>query len=239
MLTETFSHLPGISTRGEESLHTLGIRNWNAFLRTPHIKGIGAKRKLILDTHLRADTRALENHEWSRFHTWPKKLHHRALPHLDRILYLDIETYGVKSRTITIIALSDSENVRILEGTTDQETLARIIAGFEAIITYNGNRFDLPYLKRIHHTLTFPFTIDLEPLCAQHGLTGGLKHIETHLGIEREEKLIGGDPLDLWRRYRASHDEHYLDILTAYASQDVLSLPIILDHLQKNTRAFT
>jgi uncharacterized protein len=237
MLERTFQHLPGIGPRGEERLWNTGIKDWNAFLKSERIDGIRTERKIMLDRWLRADRMAFERGEWNRFCTWPLRLHHRALPHLERIVYLDIETYGVKDHRVAIIALSDGVHVRLLNGfCVDRSLIEPILNDAEAIVTYNGSRFDLPYLTRAYHLRTDAFVIDLEPLARRAGYIGGLKHIETQLGIERARTLRSGDPLALWRAYRASADEHYLELLTEYVEQDVLTLPILLDRLIPSVR---
>lgn len=232
MIERTFQHLPGIGSRGEERLWSMGIKDWDSFLRAEHIRGITTARKIILDQHVRADLAALEHEAWERFIRWPERLHHRALPHLERIYYLDIETYGVRSRTATIIAVSDAEHVHLIDGTrADGTVLSEILSRAEAIVTFNGSRFDLPYLKRAYAYTPECFTIDLEPLARRAGLAGGLKRIEHELGIIRNRTLRNGDPLALWRSYRATGDEHFLELLGSYVEQDVLTLPVLLEHI--------
>jgi uncharacterized protein len=236
MIDRTFAHLPGIGPRREAALRAGGF-TWERFLTAQRIHGISPERKISLDRHLRADVRALGEHEWSRFTAWPLALHHRALPHLNRIVYLDIETYGVKTRRVALIAVSDGDCVRILDGSnTDRSALEQTLSRAEAIVTYNGNRFDLPYLERATGYHPTCFTIDLEPLARRAGLVGGLKRIERALGIERDHDYAGGDPLALWRSFRATGDEHFLELLTAYIEQDVESLPILLDHVLRSEK---
>lgn len=234
MLERTFQHLPGVSAATERRLWNEGIADWNAFLTATRIAGISRQRKAAYDRHLRMDLHALGTRDWNRFRAWPIALHYRAIPHLRTIIYLDIETYGVRESRVTLIGLSDSEHVRILSGSSvDRSMLDEVLASAEAIVTYNGCRFDLPYLAKAYHLAISAFTIDLEPLCAKHGLQGGLKRVENALGIERDVSLRGGDALALWRSYRASGDTHFLDLLTAYVEQDVMSLPIVLEEIMR------
>ena len=230
MLARTFQHLPGIGPRAEAKLWEQGITHWDRFVRARKVPGIGTARKAYLDRHLRADQQALAYEEWERFTTWPLTLHHRALPHLERIMYLDIETYGVRESRVTLIALSDGEHLEIIDGTrADRDLLEQRLTPAQAIVTFNGNRFDLPYLARAYAYRPCCFRIDLEPLCTRIGLSGGLKRIEREIGIERDQQLAAGDPLALWRSYRATEDAHFLELLTAYIEQDVRSLPVLLE----------
>ena len=235
MLQRTFQHLPGIGARGEERLWKVGIRDWDVFIKTRRIEGISSARKIALDRCLRADRAALEDERWNRFHVWPQRLHYRALAHLERIVYLDIETYGVHANRVAIIGVSDGEHLRLIDGTrADRNALSAVLSTAEAIVTFNGSRFDLPYLERAFNYRPDCFTIDLEPLARTAGFRGGLKRIEHELGITRARTLNGGDPLALWRSYRASGDDHFLELLSAYVEQDVLTLPLLLDRIRRS-----
>lgn len=228
MLDATFQHLPGLGEAGERRLWAAGVRSWRSFLARDAVPGIGRRRKMLLDPLVRADLLALERREFSRFWSWPTGLHHRALGEIDRVVYLDIETYGVRERRVALIGLSDGEHMRILNGSAlDRSTLEPVLARTQAVVTFNGNRFDLPYLERAYRIERRFFAIDLEPLCRRAGLIGGLKSVERRLGIRREHELRGGDPLALWRSYVATGDEHFMAILSSYLEQDVLSLPEI------------
>lgn len=237
MLDGTFQHLPGVGEAGERALWNAGVRYWCGFLSRDEVPGIGRRRKLLLDSLLRADLIALERRDYSRFWNWPIRIHHRALGEVDAV-YLDIETYGVRERRVALIGISDGEDVRILSGATiDRSALEPILSRAEAIVTFNGNRFDLPYLERAYRIERRFFTIDLEPLCRRAGLHGGLKAIERELGIRREYDLGGGDPLALWRSYLATGDDHFIGILSSYLEQDVLSLPEIERWLLRRERS--
>ena len=59
-----------------------------------------------------------------------------------------------------------------------------------------------------------------------------MKNIERTLNIGRKQLVAdmnGGDALTLWRMYRGSGDEHYLNLLIEYNEEDVINLKTIAD----------
>jgi uncharacterized protein YprB with RNaseH-like and TPR domain len=72
------------------------------------------------------------------------------------------------------------------------------------------------------------------------GLNGGLKEVENKLGIRRNkivEGLYGGDALALWRIYKNTGDEYYLNLLIEYNEEDIINLKriasVVVDTLKK------
>ena len=67
----------------------------------------------------------------------------------------------------------------------------------------------------------------------------GLKNIEKALGIKRGNivgKFHGGDALALWRMYRATGDEYYLNLLVEYNEYDLINLKIVAEHCVKKLK---
>jgi hypothetical protein len=108
--------------------------------------------------------------------------------------------------------------------------LEEVLGPVETVVTYNGNRFDLPVIKRMigldirkrHRSR------DLMYDCHRMGLFGGLKAVEHTLGIERETAgLTGRDAPVLWDRYRKRGDTEALALLLRYNGEDVVNLAIL------------
>ena len=232
MLTHTFVLLRGISPRQERTLWKQGITTWKAFQTTPRIPGISERRKRAYDLQLayfqsqldRADIRIFQR-------LLPTRYHYRLSAHC-RPIYLDIETYGARrDQQISIICLADSEHTMLLNAQhTSRETLLSLLANYDAIVTYNGSAYDLPRIEHHYQIRLDHARIDLRHLLARLGHRGGLKRIETHYGIQRDQYLRAGDPLLLWRHYQASHDDHYLEILSDYIRADTESLIQLHEH---------
>ncbi len=68
------------------------------------------------------------------------------------------------------------------------------------------------------------------------GYSGGLKAIERNLGISRGlmSALDGYSAVLLWKRYKKTRDERYLETLLAYNAEDVLNLEFLLNFAYNN-----
>lgn len=164
----------------------------------------------------------------------------RAFPEFrDSCVYLDIETDG--GSTITTIGLYDGLEYRCLVRGDDLGNFVDLISQYSMIITFAGQAFDLPQLKRAFHGLRFDqIHIDLCPVLRQAGIRGGLKRIEKEMGIERDpeiEGLTGLDAVRLWRRYTILHEESALDKLIAYNRADVVNLERLAEEAYSRLRA--
>jgi uncharacterized protein YprB with RNaseH-like and TPR domain len=137
--------------------------------------------------------------------------------------YLDIETTGLCSfyDDITVVGIclaNDSGNrfVQLVGDDATKTNLLRILRCVDTIYTYNGSRFDLPFInfrlgvnlrEHFHHH-------DLMHDCWRNNLYGGFKAVERQLGIPRRLRGIGGaDAVILWWRYQIHRDRKALDLL--------------------------
>jgi uncharacterized protein YprB with RNaseH-like and TPR domain len=155
--------------------------------------------------------------------------------------YLDIETTGLALpyAEITVIGvyLVEDDNdrfVQLVGKDCSVANLMEILEGVDIIYTYNGSRFDLPFIRDSlgvdlidlfdHHDLMYD--------CWQCNLYGGFKKVETQLGIERESKgLDGYDAVLLWQRYINFGDKQALKTLLHYNKEDVVNLKTLRDKL--------
>jgi hypothetical protein len=146
--------------------------------------------------------------------------------------YLDIETTGLSPYThrVTVVGISfgdDEDVVQLVGKDINGKALTEVLVMASTIYTYNGTRFDLPFLDaHVGIDLRADFKhIDLMFDCWRRGLYGGLKVVEQVLGIRRE--VVGVDGLEavrLWHRYERFHDHDALELLLAYNREDVLNL---------------
>ena len=107
--------------------------------------------------------------------------------------YLDIETTGLSPYadeiTVVGIGLSDGNDLRIVQLYEDISAadLRDALDGVRRVFTYNGSRFDLPFIRHrlrvdIHAMASHH---DLMIACWQRGLYGGQKAVERALGLRR------------------------------------------------------
>jgi len=166
--------------------------------------------------------------------------------------YLDIETTGLSCRyaDITVIGIylvngSDSRLVQLVGREITVDNLLDSINGVGKIYTYNGSRFDLPFIHgslginladTIHH-------YDLMYDCWRCNLKGGFKAVEQQLGIPRQlqgitggiprqlQGITGWDAVLLWQRYQDFGDQKALSTLLKYNEEDVVNLKVLRERL--------
>jgi len=136
-----------------------------------------------------------------------------------------------------MIGLFDGINTKIMiRGINlDINFLKKELKNYKLIVTFNGSSFDLPFLKKRYPDLipNIPH-VDLKTVCQRSDLKGGLKQIEKKFNIKRNkiiEEMYNGDPFTLWRMYRATGDDYYLNLLVEYNEEDVINLKIIADKI--------
>jgi uncharacterized protein YprB with RNaseH-like and TPR domain len=155
--------------------------------------------------------------------------------------YLDIETTGLSwlDSQITVIGIylvngSKSGLVQLVGGEVTKHNLVKAVEGVNTIYTYNGSRFDLPF---IYNSLGINLNMladhhDLMYDCWRCNLYGGFKAVEQQLGIYRRLKGITGlDAILLWRRYQDYDDLNALDRLLEYNREDVVNLEVLRGRL--------
>ena len=155
--------------------------------------------------------------------------------------YLDIETTGLSSlyADITVIGIylvngADSRLVQLVGGEVTEDNLFEALNGVCTIYTYNGSRFDLPFIRScLDVDLTQPYHHhDLMYDCWRNNLYGGFKAVEQQLGIPRRLKGIGGlEAVMLWLRYKNNGDQNALALLLQYNKEDVVNLKSLREKL--------
>jgi len=148
--------------------------------------------------------------------------------------YLDIETTGLACTydTLTVVGiyLHDGENddlIQLVGEEATAESILEALDGVDTIFTYNGSRFDIPFIgvylgidlarKYYHHDLMFD--------CWKNNLYGGLKSVERQLGIDRRLKNVNGvEAIRLWWKYQNDCDQSALNTLLEYNSEDLINL---------------
>jgi uncharacterized protein YprB with RNaseH-like and TPR domain len=156
--------------------------------------------------------------------------------------YLDIETTGLSfhSCQITVVGvhLCRGNNGRFVQLVGDEisaESLLEILQGVEVLYTYNGSRFDLPFIqRRLGVDLGEIFEhCDLMYDCWRNDLRGGFKAVERQLGIPRRLMGMNGhEAVRLWWRYANDYDRRALAVLLEYNREDVLNLKALREKLE-------
>jgi uncharacterized protein len=155
--------------------------------------------------------------------------------------YIDIETTGLSRNgsdlTVIGIGLEAGQKIEIMqliENDLYKQKLLNALKGVDEIYSYNGRRFDLPFIKAklgidltglVRHT-------DLMYDCWKKDLKGGLKVVERILKIDREIQGVDGFmAVQLWWKYVNSNDKRALQTLLDYNKEDVVNLKVLRERL--------
>jgi uncharacterized protein YprB with RNaseH-like and TPR domain len=157
--------------------------------------------------------------------------------------YLDIETTGLSfsCNAITVIGIylcntTDSKLVQLVGNNATRNNLISALHNVHTIYTYNGSRFDLPFIEScIGIDLTSEFNHrDLMYDCWKHNLRGGFKNVERQLKIPRQMKDVNGFmAVQLWWKYKNYGNKKALDLLLQYNKEDVVNLKALRHKLNE------
>lgn len=155
--------------------------------------------------------------------------------------YLDIETTGLSPEhsELTVIGIfrecgTDDGITQLVGDDISSFALIQALEDVTTIYTYNGARFDLPFIKsKLNVDLTDHFHHkDLMFSCWKRKLYGGLKGVERKLGIERMLPDVNGwVAVQLWHRYINNGDRGSLEKLLKYNEEDVVNLKVLREML--------
>ena len=246
MITNSFIFLERVGDKLEKNIWKNGVHDWDNFLKRNNIRGLSRYRKLYYDKKIMNARKALYNFDSKYFlDLLPKSEMWRLYEFFkEDAIFLDIETTGLSKNNddITVFGLYDGINTKIMiKGVNlDYSLLKKELQKYKLIVTFNGASFDLPFIeKRYPGLLPKIPNFDVRSLTSKLGLTGGLKNIEKELQIKRSkivEKFYGGDALTLWRMYKATGDEYYLNLLVEYNEYDIINLKIVAEHCVKKMK---
>lgn len=188
---------------------------------------------------------------------------------LDKILFLDIETTGftAQSSTLYLIGCAYRQDdcwhiIQWFAANPDEEKeLLTAFFGFASsythLIHFNGNNFDLPYLKQKCAQHNLPFSFDgFEGVDIYRRMAGckallklencKQKTLESFLHINREDIFNGGELISVYHQYVKEPDDFGFQALTLHNADDmrgmlrlipILAYPDLLHQKPKVTKA--
>lgn len=239
-LENTFIAVEGIGEATERRLWETGVTHWDEFDATA--PGIGPTKADRIHSFIDTARDRLAARDAAFFDaTLPTASQWRLYENFrTETCYFDIETTGLDPdrNDVTVVSFYDgAETTTLVQGrdlTTDR--LEQTLDDVSLLVSFNGKRFDVPFLER-----NFDLTIDLPHLdlmypCRRLDLTGGLKTIEQELGIDRDRPdLSGRDAVRLWRTYERG-DQSALETLISYNREDTRNLASLVDHVTSSLR---
>lgn len=236
MLRHTFLHVPGIGYVTEQWLWTQGFLSWEDYLGESRHCPLPLGIRNELTRHLKESVEALAAGHAHHFEMrLPPGEIWRLYPEFSgKVAFLDIETTGLYHGVdvITLIGVFDGQRTKVFIRGINLQEFTQEIGNYSLIVTFNGKRFDVPFIRRVSGELpSYQAHIDLLYPLRRLGYRGGLKAIETQLGLEREGALKEVDgflAVLLWREYQQGN-KAALDTLVRYNLEDVVNLQYLAD----------
>lgn len=237
MLHQTFIHIPGIGKLTELELWKAGIHSWDDADRFEKRFGqVGARLQKRLDEYIPLSRKAIQYKDASFFErlstlgeAW------RVFPEFaDQCVYLDIETTGLSSvfDSVTVVGLYDGHKYKVFVEGENLNSLPDHLRNYSVAVTFNGSGFDFRFLKLAFPEMALPpIHIDLRWVTRKLGFKGGLKSIESKLGLTRNKSvddLTGYDATVLWAKYLRG-EKSALEQLVQYNTEDVVHLKAIME----------
>lgn len=235
-LKSSLQLFPGIGEKKEKQLFGVGVYNWESLLQYQKQKNdpllpaesILEERKVELEVQLSESNFSFFTTELPSLEYWRLW---QNFP--ERFCFLDIETTGISESSVTtVVSIYQNHRMQTFERGKDLEFLFDSITPEDILVTYNGKRFDVPFLEREFHYRVKNPQLDLMNLLHSIGIKGGLKKSEVQLGLVRPDEIAGMDgrqaPL-LWFEYQRTNNLEALEKLIAYNREDTKNLEIVLE----------
>lgn len=169
------------------------------------------------------------------------------------ILYYDIETTGLSASRgmVYLIGMTYKKKDSCYEilqffayNATDEKELVLEffdkIQRFDILVSFNGDNFDIPFLKKRAEYLGLPGNIlnyeavsldiyrKIRRYCSILGMENARqKTIEKFVGIIREDTISGKELIKVYRDYLIKREERMRDILLLHNFEDVSGLPAL------------
>ena len=175
-----------------------------------------------------------------------------------RVGFFDIETTGLNRDKDHLIlsglAVPDGDKLiakqYLAESISNEaEVLSQTLSDFKEldfVVTYNGDSFDIPFLKTrceklgIPVTDEIPYNLDLYKVVKLSPLRGMLPNlkqttIENYLGLwkSRTDEITGKESISLYYSYASSGDEAARDKVLLHNHDDICQLSRLLPVLQR------
>ena len=230
-IENSFIPVRGVGETTERRLWENGVTHWDEFDGSV----VGSTLADRIETFIDEGRTHLDRGDVSVFaEALPAASRWRCYENVsDETCFLDIETTGLSAETnhVTTVSLHQGGETKtfVKERDLTGDRLARELEDSALLVTFNGQRFDVPFLETCFDvTIDVPH-VDLMYPCKKIGLDGGLKTIEQELGIDRDMPDISGrDAVRLWREYERG-DDGALETLIEYNRADTANLEPLME----------
>ncbi|GAB3664156.1 ribonuclease H-like domain-containing protein [Halopiger thermotolerans] len=227
-IENSFIPVRGVGETTERRLWERGITHWDEF--DDGVDVVGDTLADRIETFIDEGRTHLERGDVAPFaERLPSASRWRLYENVrERTCFLDIETTGLDAdrHEVTTVSCHRGDETKTFVKGRDltSERLERELEAASLLVTFNGARFDVPFLETCYDIDVDVPHLDLMYPCKQVGLDGGLKAIERELGIDRDmPDLSGRDAVRLWREYERG-DESALETLVEYNRADTKNM---------------
>lgn len=232
MLRGALLHLPGIGPIRAERLRALGVRQWSDLgpLPPPGLRmGAAAWEALLAQVACCDSAFACGDIGFFARGLCGPDLWRVLAAFSERAAFVDIETDGLGgSARVTVIACLWKGRLYTYVQNENLDEFLDLIQHVELMVTFNGACFDVPMILRCYHIPELPCShVDLRRVCYHAGRRGGLKAVESQLGLQRPPDLVGVDgaeAVEMWLRWQRQHSRADRDLLVRYCAADAVTL---------------
>jgi uncharacterized protein YprB with RNaseH-like and TPR domain len=230
-IENSFVPVEGVGEVTERKLWRAGVTDWSAF----DGQVVGPTRAERIESFVDEARDRLDSGDAAYFgERLPAPEHWRLYENVrESTTFLDIETTGLDryaDRVTTVSIHRDGDTRTLVQGDhLSAEALRTELAASNLLVTFNGRRFDVPFLEASFDvSIDLPHA-DLMSVCNQLGYSGGLDAVERQFGIERDRPDISGrDAVRLWHEYERGVDGS-LETLIEYNREDTENMRPIME----------
>ncbi|GAB6878109.1 ribonuclease H-like domain-containing protein [Halorubrum gandharaense] len=234
-IENSFIPVEGVGETTERRLWERGATSWDEFDAGLDVRGVGTTTADRIETFIAEAAEHLDDGDSAYFdRTFPSNERWRLYENFrEETCFFDIETTGLdehRDQVTTVSFHQGGETTTLVAGEDlTAEALREQFRDASLLATFNGARFDVPFLETSFDVDVTTPHLDLMYPCKRLGLSGGLKPIEKQLGIERDRPDISGrDAVRLWHEYERG-DESSLETLVSYNREDTVNLQALAD----------
>jgi uncharacterized protein YprB with RNaseH-like and TPR domain len=230
VIRSTFRLAPGIGPSVEARLWEAGITRWAEFSPAPAVVIARAVDGRIREAIARAERALAAGDAETLAGMLPRAERWRLYPSFAAdAAFLDVESDGDE---LVCVGVLDAGGPRLFLRGRNLDELPEAARRWKLLVTFNGQAFDLPALRRAFPGFRPPRAhVDLCHLWHRLGHAGGLKVLEREVGLARPPHLdgLGGrDAVRLWRCARDG-DRTALQLLVEYNLHDAVHLRPLLE----------
>lgn len=175
-----------------------------------------------------------------------------AIAPLKDLLFLDIETTGLTPATSSVYLIGavyhQQMEWHIRQWFSDSLTAEKeiledffsFIRNYQVIVSFNGDTFDLPFLKKcaaaygfdtdaLDNIRSFDLYRHLRPIKTMLQLENlKLATLEGYLGIARQDQASGKEMIAVYKDYLDTKDDRLYQVLLLHNEEDLKALPQIM-----------